>query len=78
MFPTESPGNHRLEVTTGQPQHMGSLSTEDSLYFSVSRHDSTLPLPVVCIIAVSRRYLEPTCPSDTTISGTSVSVAAGV
>ena len=38
MFPTESPGNHRLEVTTGQPQHMGSLSTEDSLYFSVFRH----------------------------------------
>ena len=79
MFPTESPGNHRLEVTTGQPQHMGSLSTEDSLFFSVFRHDSfTLHTACClynrCVSSVSGAHL----PRDTTISGTSVSVAAGV
>ena len=73
MFPTESPGNHRLEVTSGQPLHMGSLVTEDSVYRHTTPHCGCL-LPAL----VSSRYLETTCPSDTTISGTCESEAAGV
>ena len=50
MFPTESPGNHRLEVTTGQPQHMGSLSTEDSLYFYSLYSDTGLHTAPACCL----------------------------
>ena len=57
MFPTESPGSHRLEVTSGQPLHMGSLVTEDSVYRHTTPHCGCL-LPAL----VSGRYLETTCP----------------
>ena len=55
MFPTESPGNHRLEVTSGQAQHMGSLVTEDSVYRHTTPHCCCL-LPVYspCLVAISR------------------------
>ena len=74
MFPTESPGNHRLEVTSGRAQHMGSLVTEDSVYRHTTPHCPCL-LPVYSSVwSLSRDHL----PRDTTISGTSVSEAAGV